>query len=167
MWRSLAAISRKVFFFETNTAVCQHENSAEPHSPHSFVTVHIHSVANSAQQWQRTKNVQRQKRVDEECQENKTCGSCFPLLNRPQYPGDRKCLCTTVNPQVDVSRTWMTASFLYLDLDIMTQSHYLKYFNTYHCPSHWNLQKTTHRHNHSHFCTVGHDYLCSSLAIFL
>lgn len=69
--RALVGISRKTFFFETTIAVCKHKNLAEPHSPHSFVTVHIHSVAKWAQWWQRTKNVQKEKRIDKVVEKTK------------------------------------------------------------------------------------------------
>ena len=78
-----------IFFFflflnVTTIAVCSHKNSAEPHSPHGFVTAHIHSVAKGAQRWQRTKNVQRERERErrdmmKNVEKNKTCGSCFPL----------------------------------------------------------------------------------------
>lgn len=50
-------------------------------------------------------------------------------------PEDTENVCTTVDPQVDASRTWMTARYLYLDLDLLTRSHHLQYIYQYLSPS--------------------------------
>lgn len=69
--RHLLGFPGRHFCFETTIAMCKHKNLAEPHSPHSFVTVHIHSVAKWAQQWQRTKNVKKEKRIDKVVEKTK------------------------------------------------------------------------------------------------
>lgn len=68
----------------------------------------------------------------------------FSSPKRTLAPEDTENVCTTVDPQVDVSRTLMTARYLYLDLDLLTQSHHLYniYINTSHPPPHCTLKKT-------------------------
>lgn len=70
------------FYFRDDNN-CSVENSAEPHSPHSFVTKRIHSAAEGGRQRQRTKNVKRQRREEadeEEWREKQNELLRFPCL---------------------------------------------------------------------------------------